>query len=101
VLGPVVTRSAEVYESGVESFDPIVVLLEYGTGKFGPRHRPYVIRPHRPGVALRFYSRRAHPGQRAQRPLATGVALTKAELASVLHVDLEAWHGRSAAQAQV
>jgi hypothetical protein len=97
VLGPVVTRSAEVYETGIESWDPITLLLEYGTGRYGPRHRPYVIR----GDRLRFYSRRLgrwvfardvlNPGQRPQRPLATGAALTEAELAAVLQVDLQAW----------
>jgi hypothetical protein len=80
----------------------LAVLLEYGTGEHGPTRRAYMIRPKRIGGVLRFYSRRAgrwvfssggvlNPGQHAQRPLATGAALTEHELGSVLQVDLEEW----------
>jgi hypothetical protein len=93
------TASAEVYETGVESWDHITRFLEYGTGKFGPHHRPFVIRPKVPGGSLLFYFqgkwvfRKAivNPGQRAQRPLATAAAQTEVELAAVLQADLDAW----------
>jgi hypothetical protein len=98
VLGPLPGgMAAEVYETGVESHDYVTLFLEYGTGRHGPHHRAFVIR----GDTLRFYSRRLgrwvfrrdvlNPGQRAQRPLATGVALTEHELARVLQPDLLAW----------
>jgi hypothetical protein len=92
--------SAEVYETGIESWDHVTVLLEYGTGIHGPHRRPFVIEGKRGGL-LHFYSRRlgrwvfarsvVNPGQVARRPLASGAALTEVELAAVLQADLEEW----------
>lgn len=96
-----VALGEEVYETGVETHDPVARWLEHGTGIYGPHHRPYVIRPRYRGHELRFYSRRLgrwvfarsvlNPGMRAQRPLATAAAITEHELAVVLQVDLEEW----------
>lgn len=84
VLGPLVTGSAEVYETGIETHDHLARLLEYGTGTHGPHHRPYLIR----GDTLRYYSRRLgrwvfrrdvlNPGQ--PRPHATAIAIARGVL---------------------
>jgi hypothetical protein len=101
VLGPIPSLSREEYLTGIESWDHVTRLLEYGTGRFGPHRVPYVIRPKTPGGVLRFWSGRAgrwvfarsvlNPGQHAQRPLATGAAITEVELRRVLQPDLQEW----------
>lgn len=103
VVGPIPSLRADVYETGIESDDQITVFLEYGTGLYGPEHRPYVIRPKNPGGFLRFYSRKSgqwvfarqvtHPGIHPQRPLAIGMALTEHRLPEVVQPILEAWVG--------
>jgi hypothetical protein len=45
VVGPIPSLTAAEYMTGIESWDRVTRLLEYGTGRFGPHHVPYVIRP--------------------------------------------------------
>lgn len=108
------TGLADIYETGVITEDDVATYLEYGTGLYGPEHRPYIIRPKTPGGMLRFYSRRegrwvyarsvTHPGIHPQRPLQTAVALVEHRLPEMMAPILEAWivaaelRGRTAAR---
>ena len=93
--------SADTYVTGVETEDPVARYLEEGTGLYGPKHKAYIIRPKDPDGYLRFYSRKTgqwvfakqvlHPGIHAQRPLATGAAITEHQLAKTLQVELWRW----------
>lgn len=101
VVGPRVSLSAEVYETGIFTNDPVTRYLEEGTGLYGPKHRAYWIFPKQPGGMLHFYSRKTgqwvfanavlHPGIHAQRPLATGAAITEHNLSKLLQPQLLEW----------
>lgn len=110
IAGPVVLPGEEVYETGIRSEDPVTSYLEYGTGEYGPYHRPYLILPKNPGGYLRFYSRKSsswvfaksvmHPGIHPQRPLATGVALTEHRLPEHCAPIMAEWIARAELRAR-
>lgn len=101
VVGPIPSLSEDIYETGIESEDNVVVFLEYGTGLYGPKHQSYIIRPKNPDGMLRFYSRKSgswvlarqvtHPGIHPQRPLATGMALAEHRMPEHVQPIMEAW----------
>jgi hypothetical protein len=96
---PLPTR--DVHHAAIQTLDDVCVYLEVGTGFHGPLHRPYIIRPKHPDGMLRFWSRKEgrwvfaksvlHPGIHAQRPLATGMAITEHELPAALAPDMHEW----------
>lgn len=98
---PLPSIREDVYHGGIETEDKVAFFLEYGTGLYGPEHRPYYIYPKDPSGHLTFYSRKLgrwitarrvlHPGIHPQRPLATGVALTEHTLSEVLSPLLKEW----------
>lgn len=65
--------------------------VEYGTGLYGPKHAPYIIRPKNPGGMLRFVAKDGtvvfakqvlHPGSPGNFMLAIGMDVTHSALES-------------------
>jgi hypothetical protein len=78
--------------------------VEYGTGLYGPKHAPYVIKPKNPGGTLRFIAKDGgvvfaksvlHPGSPGNYMLAIGMDVTQGlvESGELFKAELEAWVG--------
>jgi HK97 gp10 family phage protein len=76
--------------------------VEYGTGLYGPKHAPYVIKPRNPGGTLRFVGRDGnvvfaksvlHPGSPGNYMLAIAMDVTHAavEGQTIFRTILEKW----------
>jgi hypothetical protein len=74
--------------------------VEEGTGLWGPKHAPYIIRPKNPGGVLRWlaqdgsvvFARYAiHPGSPGNHMLKIGMLMAEASFATLVRDDLEMW----------
>lgn len=80
------------------SYAPFV---EHGTGLFGPKHAPYIIKPKNPGGTLRFvvdgrimFAKEVlHPGSPGNHMLEIGMLVTQAAMegGELFHATLEEW----------
>lgn len=85
------------WESGVASDNPVAPHVEYGTGLYGPEHRPYLIEPKTPGGVLHWrdprtgkdvFARRVmHPGSPGSHMVQIAASVVEFEMAHGLLFD--------------
>lgn len=88
-----------VYESGCATEVEYAPYVEHGTGVWGPKHAPYVIRPKNPGGWLRFVDKGKvvfakqvlHPGSPGAHMFDRGASDTEAMFGLIVELPAEAW----------
>lgn len=107
-----ITGGSVVYESGAETTVEYAPYVEEGTGKWGPSHAPYIIRPKNPfgflsWIASKPFTRRdgthvrvgdrvfakevLHPGSPGAHMFAIGAAMVEHEFEQFAGGRLEEW----------
>lgn len=85
-----VQRKEDVFETGVATRVSYAPYVEFGTGKWGPKHAPYEILPKKPGGFLawreggvwHYATKVMHPGSPGQHMVAIGCAALELEIKS-------------------
>lgn len=85
---PYTAEGSPAYRTSISTDVSYAPFVEYGTGLFGPKHAPYIIKPRNPGGTLRFmvggkavFAKQViHPGSPGNHMMSIALDVTDGEM---------------------